>query len=256
MTLTSLKLMLTVLILLAACIPGIWTFYQIAKHMEIKPFSELNYPVGESLASGIFLGAGLLHMLPDAALSFTEAGYRYPFPFLMAGISFLFLLLLEHIAMALKHRYSQLVDSITLLTVTMLSIHALLEGAAVGLALSFATALLISIAILTHKGVASFALSIQLHRGHLSFTARILAFSLFAIMTPIGILCGDWILSSTPHSPLLTPIFSSLAAGTFLYIGTLHGLGRASLIRHCCNMKEFFVMLFGFSLMAVVAIWT
>ena len=75
-------------------------------------------------------------------------------------------------------------------------------------------------------------------------------------MTPVGIFGGDWLLATTQHDSLLTPIFSSLAAGTFLYIGTLHGLERASLIRHCCNMKEFFFMLAGFMVMAIVAIWT
>lgn len=74
-------------------------------------------------------------------------------------------------------------------------------------------------------------------------------------MTPSGIFAGDWILSYSQTNSLLTPVFSSLAAGTFIYIGTLHGLDRASLIKHCCNMREFFFMLLGFTLMAIVAIW-
>jgi len=83
-----------------------------------------------------------------------------------------------------------------------------------------------------------------------------LGFIVFAIMTPIGIILGEEALQGLGNLPLLTPIFSALAAGTFLYIGTLHGLRRAIMIERCCNMREFSLMLCGFGLMAVVAIWT
>jgi zinc transporter ZupT len=96
----------------------------------------------------------------------------------------------------------------------MLSIHSLLEGTAVGLAASFATTLIIFIAIIAHKGAASFALSINLNRTQLSLSNCVIAFSIFALMTPAGIFGGDWLLATTQHNTLLTPIFSSLAAGT------------------------------------------
>lgn len=255
MTLALFKVVLAIIVLLVAVIGGLWPFLRKAHYLAGNALTELEFPIGESVASGIFLGAGLLHMLPDAAQDFTRAGYDYPFTFLIAGISFLLLLSLEHISVSLKHRSTHL-SSIALLTVVILSIHSLLEGAAVGLAASFATTLIIFIAIIAHKGAASFALSINLNRSQLSLTNRIIAFSIFALMTPIGIFGGDWFLAITQHNTLLTPIFTSLAAGTFLYIGTLHGLEHASLIRHCCNMKGFFFMLAGFIVMAIVAIWT
>ncbi|MFN7098114.1 MAG: ZIP family metal transporter, partial [Gammaproteobacteria bacterium] len=199
--------------------------------------------------------AGLLHMLPDATRAFVKAGYYYPFSFLIAASIFLILLLLEHISVSLQHHTSKLTSSIVLLTVVMLSIHALLEGAAVGISINFATMLVIFIAIIAHKGAASFALSINLHKSNLSFQGRFLAFTFFALMTPLGIFAGDWVSLISSHNILLAPIFSSLAAGTFLYIGTLHGLDRASLIKNCCNMREFFVMLLGFIIMAIVALW-
>lgn len=256
MTLTPFKIVLAIIVLLVAVIGGFWPFLRKARHLADNALSEFEFPVGESVASGIFLGAGLLHMLPDATRAFSKAGYDYPFSFLIAGGSFLLLLLLEHISVFLKHRSTHWLPSIALLTTTMLSIHSLLEGTAVGLAASFATTFIIFVAIIAHKGAASFALSINLNRGQLSLTSRVIAFSIFAFMTPVGILGGDWLFVTTQHNMLLTPIFSSLAAGTFLYIGTLHGLERASLIRHCCSMKEFFFMLAGFIVMAIVAIWT
>lgn len=230
------------LIFLIALIGGLWPFLKKSK-------KEFEFPVGESFAAGIFLGAGLLHMLPDSAGDFTKAGYHYPIAFLIAALGFLTLLFLEHLSNAIKNH-------IALLTLLLLSIHSALEGAAVGLSSDFITSLMIVIAIIAHKGAASFALSINLNRSKLPRAVLWCGFGLFTLMTPLGIFGGDWINSATQFNVLLTPMFTALAAGTFLYIGTLHGLGRASLIQHCCNIKEFMVMLSGFSLMAIVAMWT
>lgn len=254
MSLFIFKLAAAVVIFLIAIISGLWPFF----HKKKKPsFSQnaLDFPTGESFASGIFLGAGLLHMLPGAANAFVKAGYAYPFPFLIAASVFLMLLLLEHISVSLQHHANKLTSSIVLLTVIMLSFHSLLEGTAIGISESFAATMVIFIAIIAHKGAASFALSMNLNKSNLSFQKCIISFCIFALMTPSGIFAGDWILSYSQTNSLLTPVFSSLAAGTFIYIGTLHGLDRASLIKHCCNMREFFFMLLGFTLMAIVAIW-
>ena len=75
-------------------------------------------------------------------------------------------------------------------------------------------------------------------------------------MTPLGIYFGDVISTSLAEHTLIQPIFSSIAAGTFLYLGTLHGLSRSFMIEKCCNLKNFTYVIIGFSLMAVVAIWT
>jgi zinc transporter 1/2/3 len=215
-----------------------------------------DYPWAESLTSGIFLGAALLHMLPDAAKEFARVGYEYPIPFLIMALSFLFFLLLEHVSVALSHSAKILLSSIVFITALMLSIHSLLEGTALGVTLNLSTIIIIGIAILVHKGAESFALSSRLNKSHLPLRMSVLVFSFFALMTPLGIFLGTWVTEAAVVNPLWTPIFSALAAGTFLYIGTLHGLERSSLITHCCNMKEFTFMLAGFTLMAVVAVWT
>jgi zinc transporter 1/2/3 len=242
MTLFSFKITAAFIIFLIALLGGLWPFVKKSK-------KEFEFPVGESFASGIFLGAGLLHMLPDSARDFSNAGFHYPIAFLIASLGFLTLLFLEHLSNAIKNH-------IALLTLVMLSIHSLLEGAAVGLSSSLITSFMIFVAIIAHKGAASFALAINLNRSKLSQPVLWIGFGLFALMTPLGIFGGDWVNSTTQFNVLLAPTFTALAAGTFLYIGTLHGLGRASLIQHCCNIKEFMVMLLGFSLMAVVAMWT
>ena len=51
-----------------------------------------SFPLAEAFASGVFLGAGLMHMLPDSSEMFREAGYGYPLAALIAGLMLLFLL--------------------------------------------------------------------------------------------------------------------------------------------------------------------
>ena len=243
------KPLVSILILAITCSSGLMPF---KKKLTSKHF---DFAIGEAIACGVFLGAGLIHMLGDSDHEFMAAGYQYPFAFLIAGGSFLLLLVLEHVTRELyEHRHST--AHIAILATLMLSIHSFLEGAALGISGSLATAVILAIAILAHKWAASFSLSLQINKSSLSVKTGFVCFGIFALMTPLGIFLGDWISSATHTYHLLTPIFSALAAGTFLYIGTLHGLQRATMIERCCNLREFLFMLFGFALMAVVAIWT
>ena len=244
------KLIAVLLIFMVTAVAGVLPFYK--KH-GAKRF---DFPAGEAIACGVFLGAGLIHMLGDAASGFAAAGYQYPFAFLIAGISFLTLLWLEHVGQELEAHHEGTSASMAILAVVMLSIHSLLEGAAVGISSNLLTVVVLACAILAHKWAASFSLAMQINKSPLGFNVGLLLFVTFVVMTPIGILLGDAILHGMGNYPLLTPIFSALAAGTFLYIGTLHGLRRATMIERCCNMREFSLMLLGFGLMAVVAIWT
>ena len=57
----------------------------------------LDFPIGETLATGVFLGAAFLHMLPEASKHFHQLGYHYPFAFIITGLVFLFFLWFEHL---------------------------------------------------------------------------------------------------------------------------------------------------------------
>lgn len=244
-----LKWTIAIIIFLIALISGYWPFHKKQKTQAV------DFSIGESIASGVFLGAGLIHMLGDASSGFIRAGYRYPYAFLLAGVSFLFLLLLEHIANEMDHQRKNN-KNFAIIASLMLSIHSLLEGTALGISGNLLTALVLSAAIIAHKWAASFALSLQINKSGLTIKTGWILFILFALMTPVGVLLGADIMRHTNQHVLLAPVFSALAAGTFLYIGTLHGLRRATMIERCCNMKEFGFMIFGFALMAVVAMWT
>ncbi|NKB46286.1 MAG: zinc transporter [Legionellales bacterium] len=212
------------------------------------------FSTGEALASGIFLGVGLLHMLSEAHQDFTALGIHYPLAFLLAGVMFLTLLLFEHIGMELNKQQTA-TPAIALVALFMLATHSLLEGTALGIANSTPEVIIILIAIIAHKWAASFSLAVKLNQSTFSIYQAIAWFILFAAMTPVGILLATLIASHTDHYSLTIPVLNSLAAGTFIYIGTLHGLKRSVMIEHCCNMKEFTWMFAGFAFIALANVW-
>lgn len=218
--------------------------------------SQLDFPIGEALACGVFLGAGLIHMLGDASQDFSNSGFSYPFSYLIAGAVFLGLLWLEHLGREVYEHQGAESPSFAILALTMLSLHSFFAGAALGLAHSASVMTVIFIAIIAHKWAAGFALAVQLNKSSLAQSHRIRGFMIFAIMTPLGIFFGDLVSHYTSQMPLMMPIFSSIAAGTFIYLGTLHGLSRAVMVEKCCNLKHYSFVILGFVLMAVVAIWT
>ena len=246
----TLKLGCIFLILLSTIVAAIYPFFR-----SIKNPKKADFPSGEALSGGIFLGAGLLHMLQEGSTHFHKLGYVYPIAFLLAGITFLILLLFEHICREIYAHKNSNNPVFVYLTIIMLAIHSFLEGAALGLSDSYSLMIIIFIAILAHKWAASFALAVQINKSNLSVSTSLLLCTVFALMTPAGILSGTTTMTHIQNYPLLEPIFISLAAGTFLYLGTLHGLKQAVMIDKCCDLKHFMFVLMGFAIMAVVAVW-
>lgn len=249
------KWLALMLVLIMTLVAGAYPFIR-----KYKDRLHSDFPVGESLAAGIFLGAGLIHMMGDASNAFYAHHVAYPIAFLLVGVTFLFFLLLEHIGKEL-YPHTGCRDHVggrnpfAVLAVAMLSIHSFLAGAALGITDSLALSMIILMAILAHKWAASFALSVQINQANFKMKTALLLFTVFACMTPLGIVFGVWASQRLSQWPLLEPVFASLAAGTFLYLGTLHGLERAVMVKQCCNLRAFLYVIVGFSLMAVVAIW-
>ena len=241
----DIKYGLAAFLLLLTLVSG---WYPFAK----RKTSTHTFPLADAFASGVFIGAGLIHMLPDAAQSFVEAGYDYPFAALIAVSVLLVLLWFEHYGSELYHHHHQ--GSFVLISVIMLSIHSLLEGGALGLVEHFALLSVLAIAILGHKWAAGFALAVQINKSDLCFRTRLAYYVIFALMTPLGIVGGSLVHHYGESATLIASI-NAMAAGTFLYLGTLHGLNRAVMIEKCCNMRQYSFVVLGFALMAVIAIW-
>lgn len=250
-TLVTFKLASALVIFITSLVAGIIPlkhYFSKSKHIE--------FSVAEALASGFFLGAALLHMLNEANQEFVGMGYQYPFAYLLAGIIFLFLLSLEHIAKEISEHNGVRSVLFVIIAVGMMSFHALFEGIALGLRERMSLAIIVFVAIIAHKWVESFSLGLQITKNQISKGFGLLLFVLYILMTPVGILFGSMIQDSGFNYHILEPIFGSLAAGTFLYIGTLHGLNRSVLIEKCCNLKEYIFVLIGFAIMAIVVIWS
>lgn len=244
-----LKSLFALSIVLVILIAGWYPFKKRAQNQD----AHLDFPIGETLATGVFLGAALLHMLPDANSLFISMNYHYPLAFIITGFTFLFFLWFEHLGKELYHHDTNH-PAFAILAWAMLSIHSLMLGAALGFNNTPSLVIMLFLAIIVHKWAESFAIAMQLNKSSLSRTQRVAFFLSFALMTPIGIALGSYFGQESTHS-LVDPILIAASAGTFLYLGTLHGLERCVMVERCCNLRDFSFVIIGFLLMASVAIF-
>lgn len=253
MDLLTYKVIAALLILLVALVAA---YFPIKKKLGL-PHSE-SLELGEALASGIFLGAVFFHLLPDAIQQF-HAAYTtliYPVPELICVSGFLLLLLLERLS--LSNGTNATTNTIPYLLALMLGIHALTEGAALGIGATLPETIMLMIAIFAHKGSESYALCITLIRHNVSIRQIILIIFLFSLTTPIGILLGNTIhdLTLANRGAALSGCLNAFAAGTFLYISTLHHTHFHKHAKDTQGLLEFASLVFGVIAMATIAIWT
>lgn len=231
----------------------------------IYPLSRKSIPkqteraeLGEALASGIFMGAAFFHMLPDSIRTFNHlyGAIGYPIPEVICLFGFLLLLFLERLSLVKSAVTSK--NAIPYILALTLIIHALTEGAALGIGATYSETMMLFIAILAHKGSESFALCTMLLRHALPYKRVVMIVVFFAMMTPLGILGGAginiWALSS--NGELMAAIFDAFAAGTFLYISTLHHVHFHKHATETQGMLEFFSLVAGVVAMGAIALWT
>lgn len=246
---TSLKIFFGLSIFIVILIAG---WYPFKKRMNDQ---HMDLPIGETLATGVFLGAALLHMLPESNALFRSMGYQYPFAFIITGTVFLLFLWFEHLGKELYHHHNAEHPAFAILAWGMLSIHSLMLGAALGLAHHNSIIIMLFFAIITHKWAESFAIAVQLNKSALSTEKSLIFFLLFSLMTPLGIYFGWYFGHGVETHSVFDPILIAASAGTFLYLGTLHGLERCVMVERCCNLRDFTFVIIGFLLMASVAIY-
>ncbi|QRN04526.1 zinc transporter [Legionella sp. MW5194] len=244
---TTLKLFFALIIFVVILLAGWLPFKR--KSQE----DHIDFPIGETLATGIFLGAALMHMLPEANLLFHTMGFDYPFAYIIAGLVFLFFLWFEHLGKELYQHHHSNHPAFAILAWAMLSIHSLMLGAALGLNHNNSFVIMLFLAIITHKWAESFAIAMQLNKSSLTFNKSLLFFLSFSLMTPVGIFFGWYFGHGVETNSLIDPILIAASAGTFLYLGTLHGLEKCVMVERCCNLRDFSFVIIGFLLMASVA---
>ena len=276
-SLLAIKTLATIAILAVAIIGGIIPLLMTRHHASHRFFS-----LGNSFAGGIFLGAGFIHLLPEAAESLEDVS-EYPLAALLAAVGVALLLLIDRVVfqapveISSSKRNNPVYPYILLVV---LSTHSVIAGVALGLQSEVMTSIFVMVAILCHKGSAAFALIVSMvasgaDRGRLRGVLAI-----FAAMTPLGIVLGtvaSGLLESTT-AVLIEASFNALAAGTFIYVAILDVINtemssiddriahfiRSAMIGeddvpmpvedHDRGLK-FFLVLVGFIGMAVIAVW-
>jgi len=222
-----------------------------------------------AFSAGVFLAAGLVHLLPRADAAWRELGFDYPLAFALAAAAILLMLLFEHVlppeeAHHALHapsaeRFSHLPEASprgAYAVLIALSVHALLAGLALGTQRSAGGALVIFAALLAHKTVEGFALGVSLVRHGMPAGRAWTLLGLFALATPLGIALGAgldaWLDDTTRGG--LEATFLALAAGTFAYVATLDIL-REELQTPGDRLAKWLWVVVGAAGMGVLALW-
>ena len=268
----ELKTLLFFAVLVAGLLGGAWPLRERQRAMGGKALEW-----GSAYAAGVFLGAGLLHLLPDANEAWRELGANYPWGYALAAVAVIAMLLLEHVLpseaahealhAASTERFgdgrSELGEGhppagagTAYAILSALAIHSFLAGLALGAQDAVSRALVIFAAILAHKSVAGFALGVSLVRSPFSSRRSWALLWAFALATPLGIAVGG-AFSAGLEGPLriaFEATFLALAAGTFVYVATLDIL-REELHPASRRLQKWLFVVAGVATMGLLAVW-
>ncbi|KAM9461241.1 zinc transporter ZIP1 [Clarias gariepinus] len=241
-------------------------------------------------AGGVFLAACLLDIIPDYLSDISEqlqgADIGYPLPEFIMACGFFIVLILERLVLTCKgqgdeetapllpsagHSHSHTHRSIndmessshhvhvdlqahssfrSFMLFLSLSLHSVFEGLAIGLQTTETKVLEICIAIMVHKSIIVFSLSLKLVQSAVPPMWLIIYILVFSIMSPMGIAIGIGVSEAELQmGALVQAVLEGLAAGTFIYITFLEILPHELNSPERQLLKVLFI-LFGFSLMA------
>jgi zinc transporter 1/2/3 len=212
----------------------------------------------ESLAGGVFLGAGLAHLLDDSFDNLHEKS-DYPFAPAIALVMFVVLTAIELFSYGehdeqfqvgeeaqKKHVYDAINDDnqnleslqsggitqkvelfgkdnsqMTVPTYSLyviMDIHSVIEGLALGIMQKDASIIAIFCAIVGHKPVEAFALSLIILKDKPTKFLFWLLVVLYTLMSPIGLITGIYLVELV-NNPWVIGSIAAVSAGTFLFVG-------------------------------------
>ncbi|KAK2869387.1 hypothetical protein Q7C36_001258 [Tachysurus vachellii] len=241
-------------------------------------------------AGGVFLAACLLDIIPDYLSDISEqlqdTNIDYPLAEFIMACGFFIVLILERLVQSCNkrgnmetapllpsaghshshtHRSINEVDNSShhvhmdlqahssfrsFMLFLSLSLHSVFEGLAIGLQATDTKVLEICIAILIHKSIIVFSLSIKLIQSAVPIMWLIIYILVFSVMSPMGIAIGIGVSEAQLQMGMLVQaVLEGLAAGTFIYITFLEILPHELNSPERQLLKVLFI-LFGFSLMA------
>ena len=218
------------------------------------------FSLGEAFTAGVFIALALTLMMPSSLFLMHRefADLDYPVTSAIVIGAFLFLLGLEHISRKVEERVGAGEDQpsppiIPLIMTAMIAIPSFFLGTALGVSDTEA-AVFIFIAIMVHKSSAAFALALKMIRSTMKPWQIWITFTVFAFSTPLGIIVGERIheLLGQHQLNVVKAVILALAAGTFLYMATLHEFRRAPMITSCNTRRGFAALIAGFVITALV----
>ena len=255
MDLMVFKLLAAVLILAVALVGAV-----IAKRWRGQESDGAGLSVANCFAGGVFLAAGLIHVLPDAQgqLASVFPDMDYPLFGLLATASVAVMIMIDQWGhRRAAHDATQASGISAAVLFLVLSIHSVITGFALGIEGQGMAATALLVAVLAHKGTATFALALKVAPvcdGDRVFYQRMIG---FALTTPVGILVGALLLKhlSGNTGALMEGVFDALAAGTFVYVALFEILGN-EFKKDDQLMAKSLAVTAGAGMMALVAIWT
>jgi zinc transporter ZupT len=134
-----------------------------------------------------------------------------------------------------------------------LCFHSLLEGAALGAQETITNSMHIFIAIVSHKGLAAYALGSSLVESRVDMGRFWKVIIPFAVASPIGIFLGYFI--SDMAQGLGAASLSALASGTFLYVAFMEVIPRELDAQDYNVFMKLAWLLLGFGAMSLLAVW-
>ncbi len=262
----AVKLALLLIILLAGAVGA---GLPLLRHERARSERLLGW--GNAFAAGVFLAAGIVHMLPDAHEIWLSLGWEYPMAFALAALAFVLMLLVEHVLLpeSAHHevhapsgeRFARMAQHETgalpaYAVLTALSTHALLAGVALGAQPELGRVLVISVAIVAHKSAAGFALGVSLARSGLESGQAWRLVAIFALATPAGGILGA-LIDASIEGRLAAQVEGSvlgIAAGTFVYVATFDIL-RDEFPAPGGRLAKWCVLSLGVFSMGALALW-
>lgn len=259
MSLLAIKAIAILVILLTALLGG-WA----AMRTRQSRHADRLFALGSLFGAGVFLGAGLIHVLPDSVDLFSHLypALDYPVPFGIAALGLIAVLAVDRLGHRLKARRAADADGASaMILLVVLSFHSILAGAALGAEDSAANSIVLLLAVVAHKGSAAFALTSGLlrnppvGRAGAPGSVRGLLF-VFALMTPLGILVGTGLqeVLAGNAARVSEAVFDAFAAATFVYVATLEIIGPEFRSDER-NAMKLGALTGGLAVMALVALW-
>jgi zinc transporter 1/2/3 len=261
MSLLAIKAIAILLILLTALLGGL-----AAVRTRQSRHADRLFALGSLFGAGVFLGAGLIHVLPDSVDLFARLYPKldYPVPFGIAALGLIAVLAVDRLGHRLQGRshegVSQAGGTSAMILLVVLSFHSILAGAALGAEDSAANSIVLLLAVIAHKGSAAFALTSGLLRTPAgdSGSARSVwgLLFVFALMTPLGIVLGTALqeVLDGDAARISEAAFDAFAAATFVYVATLEIIGPEFRSNDRSGAK-LGALTAGLAVMALVALW-